>query len=172
MGGRLRRRLRPRRKVGGAKFRLRRAGRRNNWRMLRRRAAVGALALLGLALLAPSAGAEHSVVDLVSTGPGGAAANGPFHADFRGASRDGSGVFFMTKEQLASEGRDNSLDVYERFEGTTTLISTGPAGGNGSVDAGFAGASQDGSQVFFGTAERLVPEDRDNSGDVYERSGG
>ena len=38
------------------------------------------------------------------------------------------------------------LDVYERSGGTTTLVSQGQINGNGAVQAGFAGASGDGSR--------------------------
>ncbi len=62
--------------------------------------------------------------------------------------------------------------MYERSGGTTTLISTGPDGGDGPADAFFAKASNDGSRVFFNTTESLVAEDTDSSADVYERSGG
>ncbi len=58
--------------------------------------------------------------------------------------------------------------------GTTTLVSVGeaacaPACGNGAVDAGFAGASSDGTKVFFVSEERLAAADTDNSVDIYVR---
>jgi hypothetical protein len=46
--------------------------------------------------------------------------------------------------------------VYERAGGQTTLISIGPAGGNGDIDAEFRRASADGTRVFFETDEPLV----------------
>jgi hypothetical protein len=107
---------------------------------------------------------------LVSTGPTGG--NGPSDAAYKGASADGSRVFFETSEQLTSADTDSNVDVYERSGGTTTLLSTGPAGGNGAADAFFAGASKDGSRVWFETKESLVPGDTDGRQDVYERSGG
>ena len=54
---------------------------------------------------------------------------------------------------------DMFVDVYERSGGQTTLVSTGPFGGNGASPATFAGASVDGSRVFFVTDERLVSAD-------------
>ena len=45
--------------------------------------------------------------------------------------------------------------------GQTTLLSTGPTGGNGAFDASFTGASADGTRVFFGTEESLVSADTD-----------
>src|SRR5437879_2306620 len=47
----------------------------------------------------------------------------------------------------------------------TDLQSIGPSGGNGAFDATWAGASQDGSKVFFVTNESLVAADTDTAGD-------
>ena len=55
--------------------------------------------------------------------------------------------------------------------GQTTLVSTGPAGGNGAFGAFFGGASADGTRVFFETGESLVSADTDAALDVYERVG-
>src|SRR5262245_36710114 len=107
---------------------------------------------------------------LVSTGPTGG--NGAAQAKFAGALADGSRVFFTTAEPLVTDDTDSSVDVYERSGGQTTLVSTGPAGGNGAVDASFDGASANGSRVFFDTWEPLVSADTDLEFDVYERSGG
>ena len=92
-------------------------------------------------------------------------------AGFTGASADGTQVFFATKEPLEPGDTDTALDVYERSGSTTTLISTGSSGGNANVDAGFAGASTDGTRVFFTTTEPLEPGDTDTRIDVYQRSG-
>jgi hypothetical protein len=109
-------------------------------------------AVFGLGLVAPATSAAFSI--------------------FGGASSDGSKVFFVTDEQQASGDTDSSLDVYERSEGTTTLVSQGDIGGNGAFAAFFVGASSDGSKVFFHTNEQLVSGDTDSSQDIYERSGG
>jgi hypothetical protein len=61
-------------------------------------------------------------------------------------------------------------DIYEREGDVTTLLSTGPVGGNGDFFAFFAGASDDGSRVFFETDEALVAGDTDTSQDVYRSS--
>jgi hypothetical protein len=118
---------------------------------------------------------------LLSRGDGSCAAsecgNGAFNADFARASADGSHVFFVTDEQLVADeplvkgDSDSSTDVYQRFGGATTLISTGPLNGNGPFDAHIHGASQDGAGAFFVTEERLTSED-DFAGeeDVYSRS--
>src|SRR5207248_9978839 len=70
-------------------------------------------------------------------------------------------------------------DVYERFGGTTTLVS---AGGAGSFDATFKEVSQDGLHVFFETREARSGAGDTDTGcgtggtqpctDVYERFGG
>ena len=78
----------------------------------------------------------------------------------------------MTSEQLVASDSDSAADVYERAGGVTTLLSTGPAGGNGAFEAPFRAASLDGSRVFFETEEALVASDNDTSQDVYERAGG
>jgi hypothetical protein len=104
---------------------------------------------------------------LISTGPAGG--NGAFDANFSGASADGAGVFFTTAERLVSTDVDSRQDVYQRLGGTTTLLSTGPAGGSGAFDAYFAGASTDGVRVFFHTDEALTTGDTDSFPDVYER---
>ena len=54
----------------------------------------------------------------------------------------------------------------------TELVSIGPSGANGPLDAHYGGISRDGSRVYFTTTERLVSADTDSSVDVYERSGG
>ena len=71
-----------------------------------------------------------------------------------------------------STDTDATEDVYERSGGQTTLVSTGPTGGNGAAGASLVGASADGTRVFFRTLESLVSADTDATEDVYERSGG
>ena len=107
---------------------------------------------------------------LVSTGPAGG--NGAFFVAFGGVSADGTRVFFETDEQLVAGDTDVFYDVYERAGGTTTLISTGSAGGNGNLDAGYREISADGTHVFFQSQEQLVAADTDTQTDVYERLGG
>lgn len=112
------------------------------------------------------------VTSLVSTGEEGRG-NGGAAAVFSWASTAAGPqvAVFRTGEQLTSEDKDNSQDVYKRSGGVTTLVSIGPEGGNGEVDANFAGASADGSKIFFVTTESLVAQDKDSSLDVYMRSG-
>ena len=102
--------------------------------------------------------------------------NGAFDAFFDGASASGNHIFFHTAEPvLVATDMDTKRDVYDRAGSTTTHLTVGPAGGNGPVDAIFAGASQDGLRVFFETTESLVAGaggDTDTRQDVYERAGG
>jgi hypothetical protein len=107
---------------------------------------------------------------LVSTGPAGG--NGAFGEFYEGNSQSGARVFFSTSESLVTSDTDSQSDVYERSGATTTLVSTGPSGGNGATGAFYDGSSGDGSHVFFHTTESLVGTDTDSSRDVYDRSGG
>jgi len=109
---------------------------------------------------------------LVSAGESGKG-NGSSLASFSGASTAAGPqvAFFRTGEQMTAEDKDSFQDVYRRAGGVTTLVSIGPAGGNGENDANFADASDDGSKVFFVTSESLVGGDTDSSTDVYRRSG-
>jgi hypothetical protein len=108
---------------------------------------------------------------LVSAGEAGKG-NLAFAASFEWVSETGSGtVVFTTAEALTADDGDSFQDVYARSGGTTTLLSTGPEGGDGDFSAIFADAAADGSKVFFATVEPLVEEDLDSSQDVYVRSG-
>jgi hypothetical protein len=111
-----------------------------------------------------------NTTNLVSTGPSGG--NGPNDAFFDGVSADGTRVFFDTDESLVAADTDTFIDVYQRSGGVTTLVSTGPAGGNGDFDVTFDGISKDGSHVFFETDEVLVSGDTNDTTDIFDRSGG
>lgn len=132
-------------------------------------ATVGA-GLLVAGALGSTALAEHSVVELVSSGSTGG--NGAFGVQFAGSSRDGARVFFHTDESLESGDTDSSQDIYERSGGTTTVLSIGSAGGAGAFGANFVSNSQDGTRVFFNTSEQLESSDTDAQPDLYERMGG
>jgi hypothetical protein len=133
-------------------------------------AAATALSALCVLALVASAGANHSLKEELSIGPTGG--NATVNAFFDGSSVDGTHAFFETSEPLVASDTDSSFDIYERVGNTTTLVSTGPSGGNGPNDAFFDGVSDDGSRVFFDTDEALVPADTDAAIDVYMRSGG
>jgi hypothetical protein len=87
-------------------------------------------------------------------------------ASFLAASADGGRVFFDSQDPFTAEDRDTTRDIYERdADGTLRLISAG----TGNTDEVFAGASVDGSRVFFDSQDPLTAEDRDTGRDIYER---
>lgn len=112
---------------------------------------------------------------LLSTGPSGG--NGAFGAFLAGISVNGSRVFFETRESLVPSDEDSCFqdgcwDAYQRFRGTTTLLSTGPFRPNSNEDSYFDASSVDGTRVFLTTSVRLVAADEDRFYDLYERSFG
>lgn len=130
---------------------------------------------------AGGARADHSAVELVSTGS--VDSNEQLGATFLGATTDGSAAFFLTAERLVPADANSSLDIYERRDGVTTLISIGPKGSGGVPPPGtdfFAwngpephfGITPDGRHVLFETDQALVTTDTDSDIDIYERSGG
>ena len=115
---------------------------------------------------------------LVSAGPNGG--NGPHPSRLLEASSDGSKAFFNTPESLLAADTDTRQDIYRWQNGTLTLVSVGPAGGNGPHDPVVCGADQHckvpdpvsdaGDRVTFVTAESLVSADNDSVRDVYQWS--
>ena len=98
---------------------------------------------------------------------------GPFDAQFVGASRDASHIFFTTNESLVPADTDESTDVYDRSGSATTLVSAGQINGNGAFDAQLHGVSQDGLRAFFVTRERLAGDDDFLAeSDLYSRASG
>jgi hypothetical protein len=106
---------------------------------------------------------------LFSTGP---LDSGPNPNPFVGsqsvwASDDGGVVYFETGQQLVPEDWDAASDVYQRANGQTRLVSTGPDQTmptpefpNPNVpETRFLGATPDGLTAFFSTAERLTEDD-------------
>jgi len=91
---------------------------------------------------------------------------------YGGSSADGSDVYFETNDRILAGDIDKSQDVYEWSEGTITLTSIGPGGGNGDANVSFAETTPDGDVAFFETDESLVVSDTDSSQDVYRRAGG
>ncbi len=95
--------------------------------------------------------------------------HGAVDADYRGASRDGSRVWYTTTAPLPGADADGSLDVFEAGPGGVQLIS----GGVADVAARYVGASPDGARVWFRTTEALPGTgDSDVAQDVYERTWG
>src|SRR5436305_3229522 len=114
---------------------------------------------------------ENGETTLVSAGEGGLG-HLEIPASFnRPASAGGTPMaVFSTNEPLVAADADSAQDVYERVGETTLLVSSGPEGGNGPLDATFADVSADGSAVFFTTFESLVTQDTDSSSDIYRWS--
>ena len=106
---------------------------------------------------------------LRSVGPAGG--NGPFHASAEQLSADGARVIFSTSESLVSGDTDSRRDLYERVGTTTTLLSTGAAGGNGPHDVTYIAGTPDATHVLFRTDEQLVAADTSPGADLYERAG-
>ncbi len=115
--------------------------------------------------------------------------NGSLPTSLSWVSADGKTAILSSAEPLTAEDEDARADVYARElpGGPTTLVSrpgptcVDPACGNGEHNALFAGASPDAAHLFFLTDEALSPPaegdptgpgDRDESVNVYERSGG
>lgn len=72
--------------------------------------------------------------------------------------------FFETADALVPEDRNGTVDVYQRIDGEPRLITTGTS----PHAAKLAGATADGTSVFFHTAESLVLDDQDSGTiDVY-----
>jgi hypothetical protein len=98
-------------------------------------------------------------------------------------SEDGSRAFFETDEALVPQDTNGVSDVYEWENGHIYLISSGQGGeygqsgskgyGLSSLGSSLVGASSNGDEVFFETADRLVPQDEESSRAIYDaRVGG
>ena len=93
----------------------------------------------------------------------------PFAPQYVGSAADGSRVFFRTAEPLVATDTDGRFDLYQRFNGITSLVSEG----NGNEDVDFLAASVDGTHVFFRTREGLLASDDDvDRFDIYDRVNG
>jgi hypothetical protein len=122
-----------------------------------------AAAIASLAL-APGAHAEARSLERISVGPQ-AGTNGPYVAEYRDSTADGSRIVLSTPEPLVAADVDNTWDLYMRAGGTTTLIS---AGTQDNEQADYDAMSGDGSRVIFSTAESLDSADTDAAVDLYE----
>ena len=104
------------------------------------------------------------------------------HVDFAGASVDGTHVFFHSTDGLAGGDTNGLMDTFERFDGTTKLV-TAPA----TEEGGFVlDVNEEGTRALFHSYSEVTADDPDppdcvhvipsNSNvyceDVYERSGG
>ena len=109
------------------------------------------------------------VTTLVSTSPSEVE---PSWGSFLAVTPDGNHVFFHSESRLLPIDTDTWSDIYERFEGQTTLVSTNAAGEPGTNYVQFDAVSDDGSRVFFEAGGQYAPEDTDSQPDVYEFSDG
>jgi hypothetical protein len=100
----------------------------------------------------------------VSLGPNGG--NGSSDAFFDEASADGTHVYFTTAEALVSSDTDAYPDVYQRYAGTTTLISVA-AGATPTSYASIVGMTGNASRIFLQTGDKLLSSDTDTQTDVY-----
>ena len=133
---------------------------------------VAALAAATLALVPAAAAADHRETFLVSRGGDDAAS--PSGVSHLGSTADGSHVFFGTADALAPEDEDSAIDIYDRHDGRTDLVSRPEPGLGGSGGAGALGfASPGAARVYFVTRENLTADDSDfsPSDDVYLRAG-
>jgi len=100
-----------------------------------------------------------------------AAASGLTSDQSHALSDDGQRVFFSTAEALAPEDTNGTSDAYEydAASGTVHLLSSG----TDPSPSYLIDASNDGRNAFFGTRERLLRWDVDDSYDLYDaRVGG
>jgi hypothetical protein len=87
---------------------------------------------------------------------------------------DSGRLFFDSVDELVAHDTNGKLNVYEyvpmgvggcqSVDGCVSLISAG----TGSADSSFVDASASGDDVFFLTRDRLLPQDYDNSYDIYD----
>ena len=123
------------------------------------------------ALLAPSAGAQVSGLEVLTQGAGGEQAE--FDTEYLRSTPDLSRVYFETQGSLLAEDvDDNDRDIYEATGMQTRLISTGPTDDHFDAFYELNDVSTDGSRIYFTTNERLIEADGDEGGtDVYARIG-
>ena len=89
---------------------------------------------------------------------------------------DDGRLFFDSEDALLAQATDGKQNVYEyEPEGMGGCAATGTGSclylvstGTSSADSAFMDASADGRDVFFTTRQQLVPEDGDESIDVYD----
>ncbi len=99
-------------------------------------------------------------IDCVSCNPTGAkppddASLSPYGANLTDDGR----VFFTSAEPLTLRDSNEKRDVYEWSEGKQELVSTGTS----SEDSSLLSVSSDGTDAFFFTRQKLVPEDENGA---------
>lgn len=104
-------------------------------------------------------------ISLIDSAPGSSYLLQP---TFVGSSADGSHSFFTTR--YAGNPYSTESDLFEDFSGTNRYLAQPPLGGEPPHDAVYRGSSADGRDVFFETAQPLLPEDTNGVDDVYEHT--
>jgi hypothetical protein len=104
----------------------------------------------------------------------------PFSAFMtRNLSREGTRVYFQTREALLPDATDGQENVYEWERENTGTCGLGEGDENGgclylispgqSASASYFGdASESGEHIFFFTRQSLVGQDRDDNADMYD----
>jgi hypothetical protein len=96
----------------------------------------------------------------------------------RAMSENGEYVFFDTPESLVPQDTNGKIDIYEWHNGSISLVSSGNDPSNSffldsSSYINSKGETVEGGNVFFGTHAKLVAQDTDEEGDLYDaRIGG
>ncbi len=101
--------------------------------------------------------------EVVATLPGGETMTGSGTGELD-LSSDGSRVLVGQRVSTDADGNEY-WKLYMHIAGSTHSIDLTPGTTHGVL---FAGMTEDGSRVFFSTKDRLLPEDTDNSSDIYE----
>jgi hypothetical protein len=116
---------------------------------------------------------HNGTITLLSVGPLRAARDVDSDDNLQVAvSGDARHVVFVTKAALTSDDTDASYDAYERFNGTTRLLTPQLPGQTNSPKPLSIDVSDDGSAILITTGAVLVPEDRNSSGaDAYDVGG-
>jgi len=85
-------------------------------------------------------------------------------------SADGSYVFFSSEDALTPRTLNGLTNLYEYHDGEVALISDGhdDITVNGSRASELIGTDESGKDVFFTTADSLVPQDTDTQVDIYD----
>ncbi|MFL5834505.1 MAG: hypothetical protein ACJ76B_11085 [Solirubrobacterales bacterium] len=89
----------------------------------------------------------------------------PAPGEVRSLTENGSAVFYVTANGLVQGDDDGKVDVYEWKEDDIALISYGHSGG---TNEWLYGVSPTGRDVFFTSADRLVPEKTSDSVSIYD----
>jgi hypothetical protein len=103
---------------------------------------------------------HEGVTTRVSTGPQD---NEWSHHSFAGASFDGERVFFSTRQEFVPEDLSPDVDIYERYQGQTFLLSvTGGTIDEFAPALYLAALGPDGTQALLAGRQTLDPADTDD----------